>query len=427
MPNEPKTFNHTAQLTAGGLLLLFPLLIWHAGHAGYASLLSASAARANRIEAANAAVNFAPGDPETHYLRGAIFETGQNLTAAIAEYETAASLRPDDYVLWLTLARGRELDGDMPGALAAARQALPLAPFYAQPHWQLGNLLVRAGQRDEGFKELRLAGASNPILLPGIVELAWRLSAGDVEFVKQSMQPQSPGTYKALAENFKKHDQIEAAIAMLGAAGAESQMVREQYLNELISSKRFNEAYALWSQEAAGNSANSPNSHDGLGVIIDPSFEEESNLDGPGFGWRTENQASSLSLSLDSSNPKEGNSSLRVEFKGVSDPGQRIVSQLVLIEPRRHYRIEFAARTDNLVSGGLPIVTVTDASDNVVLGQPVLLPQKADNWQHYAIDFNSKEATAAIQISLQRGRCSNSACPIFGRMWLDGFSLKAIR
>jgi hypothetical protein len=271
-----------------------------------------------------------------------------------------------------------------------------------------------------------LAGASNPILLPGIVELAWQLSAGDVQFVQQAMQPQSPGAYKALAENFKKHDQIEAAIAILGAADPESRMVREQYLNELISSKRFKEAYDLWSHEDSRHSANSPNSHAGLGVIIDPSFEQESNLDEPGFGWRTENKASSLSLSLDPSNPKEGNSSLRVEFKGDSDPGQRIVSQLVLLEPRTHYQIEFAARTDNLVTGGLPVVTVTDASDNVVLGQPVLLPQKADNWQHYEIDFNSKETTAAIQISLHRERCSNSPCPVFGRMWLDDFSLKAI-
>lgn len=220
---------------------------------------------------------------------------------------------------------------------------------------------------------------------------------------------------------------------MLGAAGAESRILREQYLNELISSKQFKEAYALWSQEGSSSSANSPNSANspispgGLGVIIDPSFEQERNQDEPGFGWRTENQASSLSLSLDPSNPKEGNSSLRVEFKGASDPAQRIVSQLVLLEPRTHYQIGFAARTDNLVSGGLPIVTVTDASDNVVLGQPVRLPQKADNWQHYAIDFNSKEATAAIQISLQRERCTNSPCPIFGRMWLDDFSLKAIR
>jgi hypothetical protein len=48
----------------------------------------------------------------------------------------------------------------------AARQAIPLAPDYAEPHYQLGNILVRAGQTEEGFKELQLAAASNPTLFP---------------------------------------------------------------------------------------------------------------------------------------------------------------------------------------------------------------------------------------------------------------------
>ncbi len=421
MPTLPKKLNLTAQIAAtGGLLVLFPLLIWHAGHAGYASLLSTYAARVNQIAPANAAVNSAPGDPEGHYLRGAILEANDDLTGAIAEYDLAASLRPDDYVPWLTLAHARELSGDKAGALAAARQAVPLAPFYAQPHWQLGNILVRAGQRDEGFKELRLAGASNPILLPGIVELAWQLYGSDAHLVKQAIQPQSPEAYRVLAESFRKHGKTEDAIAMLSASGGDAEAVRarEQYLNELISTKRFKEAYALWSQGRSSNSSG------GLGVIIDSGFEQESNLDRPGFGWRVENKSPSLSFSLDPANPKEGHSSLRIEFKGDSDPGQKIVSQLVLLEPRTHYQLEFAARTENLVSGGLPSITVTDASDNVTLGRPVLLPQQADNWQHYAIDFNSKEATTAIHISLQRERCSNSPCPIFGRLWLDSFSLQ---
>ena len=424
MPAPPKMFNHTAQIAATvGLLVLLPLLTWHAGHAGYASLLSIYGAKNNQLAAADAAVSLSPADSEGHYIRAALLEANDDMSAALAEYTQAVVLRPDDYVLWLSLARARELNGDMPGALAAARQAVPLAPFYAQPHWQLGNLLVRAGQRDEGFKELRLAGAGNPTLLPGIVELAWQLSGGDAQAVKEAIQPQAPAAYKALAENFRRHGRVEDAIAMFSAAGAESQLVREQYLNELISAKRFKEAYALWSQE---HSANSASSTGGPGVIIDPGFEQESNLDEPGFGWRTESKSQTLSLSLDPSNPKEGNSSLRVEFKGDSDPGQRIISQLVLVEPGTHYQLHFSARTENVLSGGLPGIIVTDAGGNDVLGQPVLLPLQANNWQDYIIDFTSKETTTTIQVSLQRDHCSKDPCPIFGRLWLDNFSLKVV-
>jgi tetratricopeptide (TPR) repeat protein len=296
-----------------------------------------------------------------------------------------------------------------------------LAPYYAQPHWQLGNILVRAGQPDEGFKELSLAGESNPSFMPGVIDLAWQSSHGDVQFVVRALKPQRPESYQSLAAYFRKQGQIEAAIAMYKAAGDVAQQDRQAYVGELISAKHFKAAQALWSY---GRPA-SPK--DPLASIIDPGFEQESKLDKPGFGWRTENKSPSLSLALDPANPKEGHSSLRVEFAGASDPGLRIISQLVLVEPRSHYQLEFAARTENVVSGGLPSVTVADASDNAVLGQPVLLLQQADNWQSFLIDFTSKESTTAIQISLQRERCSTSPCPIFGRLWLDDFSLRVIR
>jgi tetratricopeptide (TPR) repeat protein len=419
MPTSLKSLKQTIRFaTSVALLALFPILIWNSARAGFASLLSTYASRINQIAPTNAAVGFAPGDPEAHYWRGAILDTANDLTGAIAEYEQAIKLRPDDYVLWLSLARARELNGDPPGAIAAARQALPLAPYYAQPHWQLGNILIRAGQRDEGFKELRLAGASDPKLLPGIIDLAWQMSGGDVQFVKQAVQPQSTEAYKALVENFKKHDKVDAAVALLAEAGAESRTERGQYVNVLITGKRFKEAYDLWSHDHAANP------HGDVATMTDPGFEQESNLEEPGFGWRLENKAPSLSLSLDASNPKEGRSSLRVEFNGDSDPGQKILSQLVMLEPGKHYHLEFVARTEDIVSGGLPSIAVADASDNVVLGQPVVLPQQTANWQNYSIDFNSNEKTTAIQIFLRREQCGKSPCPIFGRLWLDAFSLQ---
>ncbi len=421
MSASPKTLSRAAQLAVtGGLLVLFPLLIWHAGDAGFASLLSSYAARANRITPANAAVSFAPADPEAHYLRGAVLEANDNLSEAIAEYDEAASLRPDDYVLWLSLARARELDGDKPGAVAAARQAVPLARYYAQPHWQLGNILVRAGQRDEGFKELRLAGASNPTLLPGIIDLAWLLSNGDVSFVKQAIQPQTPEVYRALAEHFKQHGKVEDAIAMLGAAGsdAETLRARELYLSELISGKQFKAAYALWVEEHSANSSN------GLGVIVDPGFEQESNLDHPGLGGRAENKSPSLLLSLDTSNPKEGHSCLQVEFNGDSDPSTPIIAQLVLVGERTHYQLHLAARTDKIITGGPPNLSICDVNTNRALGESISFPLSTDGWRDYTLDFTTGDSTTTIQITIQRERCSKALCPIFGRLWLDAFSLQ---
>ena len=158
--------------------------------------------------------------------------------------------------------------------------------------------------------------------------------------------------------------------------------------------------------------------------MLDPGFEQEGDPNEPGFGWRVGQKAEGFHLSLDATDPKEGHSSLRVEFNGNSDTSVPIISQLVLIEPHTRYQIRFAARTERIVSGGLPLVQVLDANGGGILTQSDGFPQATSGWRDYLIDFKTGESTTAIQIRLQRKGCSKPPCPIFGRLWLDGFSLQ---
>ena len=402
---------------AAGLLVILLLLTWNAGRSGFASLLTTYAAQSSQIAPANAAVSLSTSSPDAHYVRATILEPS-DLPGAIAEYYQAALARPDDYVLWLSLARACELNGDTVAAVAAARQAVPLAPNYAEPHYQLGNILLRAGQKDEAFKNLRLAGASNPTLMPGIIDLAWRISGGNVQFVTRAIEPRTPGAYRALGQYFRQRNEVDAFIAMYTAAGSAAEQDRRSYLAELIAAKRFKEAANLW---ALGRRAGAA-----PGVMIDPGFEEESNLDEPGFGWRLGDKPQGFHLSLDTTNPGEGRSSLKVEFDGASDPALPIITQLVLVEPRAHYQLRFAARSEGIVSGGLPLVVVTDADGNKVLGQSDQFPGATDGWHEYTIDFEPGQSASAVQLGLQRQTCDKSPCPIFGRLWLDNFSLQKL-
>ncbi len=418
--NRDETSSRRLRTVAFAALLLVLLpMIWTTGRAGFASLLYAYAARANQPAAADAAVSLSPRDAQAHYIRGAVLEARQDLPGAIAEYTQAVSLRPRDFVLWLALAHARELKGDVPGAIAAASQAVSRAPFYAQPHWQLGNLLIRAGRHDGGFSELRLAAESDPSLLPAVIDLAWRLSGDKPGDVLQAIQPRSPEAYKALAEYFKKRGRVQEAVAMFLAAGPAAEPERRAYIEALIAAKQFKEAFELWP------SKESPNPDVLAGPLLhDAGFEEGSDLDEPGFGWRAKNKAQGFSLSLDGANPKEGKWSVAVAFNGESDPAQPIISQLVFIGPRAHYQLHFAARTEELVSGGLPYLSVTDASTQQALGQTSVFPQTSGGWHDYTIDFTTPETAAAIQITLRRELCNKTPCPIFGRLWLDDFSLR---
>jgi len=388
-----------------------------ASRAGFASLLSSYADNANQIAAADAAVSLSPSHPDAHYVRAALLEEKDDLAAAIEEYTQAARLRPHDYVLWLALARAHELKGNAAGAQAAARQAVALAPYYAQPHWQLGNILLRAGQLDEGFGELRLSGESDPKIVPAIIDLAWQLSGGDIEFVKRTIQPQSPDFFKALAEYFKKRGKVTDAIEMFRAAGSTARQERLLFLEEMVTARRFNDAAVLWSMDHPEDLQNM------ISKLHNPGFEQESSLSDPGFDWRQDNKSGSLSLSLDLDRPKEGRSSLRVDFNGDSDLGPSIISQLILVEPGTQYHLQFAARTEGLVSGGLPYVSVSNPGDGTVLGQTGLFPRQTVGWQDYVLDFKSGENAGAIQLMLRRVACSKSPCPIFGHLWLDNFLL----
>lgn len=394
-------------------LLVLSLVTLNSARAGYASLLTAGALSANDLNAATAAVSLSPGNANAQLRLGALLEANGDLPAALVHYQTAVRLRPEDYVLRMQLARGQELAGDTAAAINSGRAAVNLAPSYAQPHWQLGNILVRAGRADGGFSELRLAGASNPRLLPGMVDLAWQLSDSQIEYVLQVIQPRTPDAYKALAAYFKKHDHWEEAVRMFQAAGNATDQDRHTYIAELIAEKKFREAHALWMIEY-------PPDPDGP-LIFDAGFEQETNLDEPGFGWRAADPQPSLKLSLDNVKPKEGSSSLRIDFNGEANASAPVISQLVSLHPKTHYELGLAYRTENLVSGGLPTILILDANDNRVLGQSEVFPQTTDGWHNIRVDFTTGESTRAIQIALQRKPCDAQQCPIFGKLWLDDF------
>ena len=401
---------------AFALLLILGSLTWHSARSGYAALLTADALANRNLAVANSAVGLCPGNPNAHVTLGALFEVKDDLAAALPHYQTAVQLRPQDYVLWMQLARGQELAGETEAAISSGSVAVSLAPFYAQPHWQLGNILVRAGRADGGFSELRAAGASDPTLLPGIIDLAWQLSGGKVEYVLQAIQPRTPDAYKALAAYFMKRGRVEEATKMFKTAGNNpTEPERRAYIAELISARKFREAHSLWMIAH-------PPDPDGP-LMFEGGFEGEIDLDEPGFGWRATTSTASLKLSLDGANPREGRSSLQVDFNGESNAGAPVISQLVLLEPRTRYQLHWAFRTEHLVSGGLPTIQIIDASDNKVLGQTEALPQTTAGWQNTTVDFITGESTTAIQIALQRRPCPAPQCPIFGRLWLDDFFL----
>ena len=145
----------------------------------------------------------------------------------------------------------------MPGAIAAATEAVSRAPFYAQPHWQLGNLLIRAGHHDAGFSELRLAAESDPELLTAVIDLAWHLAGDKPESVLRAIQPHSPEEYKALAEYFQTeaNGTYSVDLQVLGATFRRTHtlIVFADSTAAPAVSVRHNDPSSWWSQTAGAD------------------------------------------------------------------------------------------------------------------------------------------------------------------------------
>ena len=419
-PNPP---NRILFVVLSGLIILGCLGAgYFAARTGMAEFSSEQTLLLGSMQSANRAARLAPASANAHFARAVALLYAEQDTEAIREYEAAVALRPHDYFLWLTLGVARDRIGDQEGARSALEESARLAPYYAQPRWQLGNVLLRAGRSDEAFAELRRAATSDPSLLPGLIDLAWGVSGGDPALVEQSIQPQSSQVHLALARYFVKRGRATDAVAQFRAAGVVPENEQSALLQQLISARRFKEAYEMWSTTAGSGKSGDAS------IVWDGSFEAVKSLDQPGFAWQSIREPQGIKVALDTHEAHGGRNSLRVNYNGSANVNVAAVSQLIIIDAGRHYRLKFWARTQNLISGGLPLVSVRDAAaeGGQALAQSTPFPKNSNGWQEWTVEFDTGKDTTAVEINLKRQPCAEEQCPIFGDLWLDDFDLERL-
>ncbi len=396
--------------------------IWITFRAGFSSLLGKYAMLTGDLAAADRAVELTPSNAESHMIRAAVLYHLKQVPEAARELELTISLRPRDHILWVQLAIMRDDLRDSAGALTAFNEAVRWAPFYAYPSWQRGNLLLRMGRYEDAFADLRRAAASNPDFTPNLVDLAWTISKGDRKTTEQLAQITTNEMRIAFAKVLARHGKTWEAVEQFALAGTVPDQARRDLTRQLIATNAFKEAFEIWKSNANSSpGARSP------GTIYDGGFEGVLTFDDFGFGWRVPSELQGVKLAADASQFQSGSKSLLIEFRGDSNPRTPLVSQLVLVEPSRRYRVTFGARTQDMVTGGLPTVAISEATGGKQLAEsPPVRPDTPD-WQTLSFDFQSESTTNAVVLTIQRNNCAQSPCPIFGSLWLDSFSIEELK
>lgn len=377
------------------------------------------------LETTRRALELAPGDPLVYVsaanLENRTLDPGR-LPEALRLYEQAVRLSPHDYRLWLGLGSVREQAGDSAGGEQALRRAIELAPAYAAPRWHLGNLLLRTGRTDEAFAELRRAAEANPVVLRGqVFSFAWSIYEKDAKAME-----------KVIGEGAEARAQLAAFLAASGSAddavrlwtslsAADKQAQRqtgESLMKALFEKKHFRASQAL-ARDLGAESA------DGTGQFANGGFENNISTAGTSlFGWQI-NPVAQTEVAIDSGEAHGGNRSLRVIFNGFSKSNYYNISQLVVVEPATRYRFEGFVRTQDLKSGGTPLIEVANAADNKVLAASAPFPLGRNDWQPINVEFSTPEKTEGIYIRTNRAFCGE-VCPIFGIIWYDDFNLQRL-
>jgi tetratricopeptide (TPR) repeat protein len=385
-------------------------LIQASARFGMSRIFARYAALTNSIDAADAAVELSSSDPEAHRARAAVVK---NPDEAAKSLERATALRYRDDYLWIQLGNTREEAGDMQGALAALDQATRWAPHYAHTHWQRGNLLLRMGQPNEAFAALRTAAAASPRYAPNVIDLAWGISRNDLKKTEALLDikddKQRLAFIQFLARNGKGSeviDQIRLLSAPLSAAN------KNELVRLLFDSKAFNASYDLFE----------PSPKMRRPVLFNSGFEDPFVLNDSGFDWIVTPQQKTR-LTIDASEKLSGDKSLRIDLDGEWPPGTSLLAETFVVNPGANYRISFAVKTKDLVTGGPPVIVVNDASTNQLLGKSGNFPTATTSWTKLSVDFTTLPTSQAAVVRLQRTGCDSSICPIFGTLWLDEFSV----
>jgi tetratricopeptide (TPR) repeat protein len=363
-----------------------------------------------------------PGSTRINYRLAQTLSQERNADLARAQMlaARAAELSPYNFNYRALLANILISKGDLAAAEDALKQARELAPHNRDVRYRLGNLLVREGKLDESLAEFREAVGSDPQLLPGVLDLLWRVSGGDIRAV-EAVAGESARARLTLAQFLADKDQADAAARVFeGIDRGELIGTPEsaRVINTFLQKREYSAARKLWLHISGA---------EGEGEIINNGgFESTIYKDFAQFNWSLRGSEHARVM-IDGATARTGSRSLRIDFAGrdttVLD-GE--VTQVILVRPGARYRLEAFVKTDALETPEGPRLVATNDSNEWIAASDAVRGGSSD-WQKLAVEFQSPQAgsdTIAVTVSIKR-KPKNPIYdePTRGRVWFDDVRL----
>lgn len=378
--------------------------------------------RAEQIEIAEVGTSLAPDDPQTHYVKAFLLEKGflpEEVEKSISEYEKAAALSPNDFLLWLALGKARERNGDTQGAEKAFLRAVELAPNYADSRWMLGNCLLRQGKFEEGFKEIRASASSSEKYVLPAISTAWTITNGDTDQIRKNLGD-STKLNAFLSIFLMKQNRFDDAFNTWNTlSGDEKSTVYKAQTQELYN-LLFNAGKIRYAK-IIRSAIDGNQSTDVFGKITSGGFDSNIKQDKPDFfDWQTGAGEKPL-IGYDNKIKHSGNMSLVFIFSSPNGQDFRTYSQIVAVEGGKTYQFKGYYKSE-LKTDATLFWEIVNSLDNSVIAATDAVAANAD-WTGFESSFTVPQNVEAVVIRLARAKCSSVVCPINGKVWFDDFSI----
>lgn len=371
--------------------------------------------------------DISPNDPNAHYaLATALersFEPG-DFERALSEYERAAELSPNNYLMWLALARASSRSGDVPRAQGAFIRALDLAPEYANVQWAYGNFLVRQDRVDDGFAMIAKAAASNPGYSGPAAVLAMQIFDNDVTRVR-SVLGGGEDADVALAPVLASLKRYDDSFAAWDRLPDDLKRTKYRKLGELMIEYMAGGGQLRHAARITATLAESEASKPAIGKVTNGGFETEVKLKKAGqFEWQIAD-GTEPQIGLSQTNKHTGNYGLWLVFNTFATADFRQVSQTVAVEPGARYKFEVFYISALKTASRLKFEIVDPATGQSFATTNEMVP--GNQWSSLTAEFTIPGDVDGIKIRLLRDGCNGPACPVTGTLGLDDISITRLQ
>jgi len=300
--------------------------------------------RATRLE---------PGEFRYWYLLGRYWQFNledMDASRAIRAYRTALALNPHDAEVWLDLGTAYESEGDIPAARDAFLHAKRAYPLSAEVSWRYGNFLLRQGEWDAAFLEIRHAVEADPKRAAEALSRTLRAEPNIDLLLDRVLPPDSTAYLYAIwdqtneghTENAYKVWKRLAALRPRLNLGDSFTLV-----GALRRDRKYLEARQVWEQALAFSGLSGIPSPAGS-ILWDGGFE--SRIVGGGFAWIFPEGIRGVQVSIDSHEKHSGGHSLQLFFTGKYNLHLEGPCHDVPVEPLTTYRFSAWVRTQALTT-----------------------------------------------------------------------------